>query len=140
MDNERLDQILQLIAETYAQNMRTGEKEHYSSDQLMEMLVPEERMFASSLLAIAEKYGKLGDDGGIWIGYEGPDENDDAEMGINCENCALHESENVCKIIETEIHPMGKCRLAVIPDELVSEMKDEDEMEDDDEDEEESGD
>lgn len=80
-------------------------------------LHPAEMEFANSLLSIARKYGKLsdGDEKGIWVGYESPEENKDASIGVRCGNCYLHESEKVCKIASVEIDPYGKCRLAVIP-------------------------
>jgi len=90
-------------------------------------LAPAEQDFANALLAIAAKYGKLsdGDKNGIWVGYEGPDENEDATIGVKCSNCYLHETEVVCKIAKVDIHPEGKCRLAVIPPGMVS-VKDDD--------------
>lgn len=95
-------------------------------------LSPAEKEFADSLLSIAAKYGKLadGDENGIWVGYEGPEENDDAAIGVKCSNCYLHESEVVCKIAKVVIHPEGKCRLAVIPPGMVS-MNDDDSKDDD---------
>lgn len=88
----------------------------------MTKLHPAEQQFADALLSIVAKYGKLsdGDEKGIWVGYEGPEENDDSKIGVNCANCFLHESEKVCKIASVEIHPGGKCRLAVIPPGMVS--------------------
>lgn len=89
-----------------------------------------EREFANSLLGIVEKYGKLSDnDGnGIYVGYVPMDENDNYEIGVRCENCVLHESENVCKIIKAKIEPGGYCRLAAIPDGLVNEQKTDDDI------------
>lgn len=81
--------------------------------------------FANSLLAIAAKYGKLSnDDGkGIWVGYIPAVENDNASIGVMCKNCYMRESENVCKIVAQEIELGGLCRLAAIPDGLVSQDK-----------------
>lgn len=100
-------------------------------EQEMAKLHPAEQMLADALLSIVAKYGKLsdGDEKGIWIGYEGPEENDDASIGVKCANCALHQSEVVCKIAKVAIHPEGKCRLAIIPPGLVNAMSDEDEEE-----------
>lgn len=88
----------------------------------MAKLHPAEQQFADTLLDIVKKYGKLadGDEKGIWVGYEGPEENDNSNIGVKCGNCYLHESEKVCKIASVEIHPEGKCRLAVIPPGMVS--------------------
>lgn len=91
-------------------------------EEEMGKLHPAEQEFADVLMSIAAKYGKLsdGDEKGIWVGYEGPDENMDAKIGVKCANCYLHESEKVCKIASVEIHPEGKCRLAVIPPGMVN--------------------
>jgi len=91
-----------------------------------------EREFANSLLSIAQKYGKLSDmdNNGIWVGYVSKAENDDYDIGIRCENCVLHESESVCKIVKQKIEPGGRCRLAAIPDELVNVSMDEEDMDD----------
>jgi hypothetical protein len=88
----------------------------------MEKLHPAEKQLADALLSIVSKYGKLADrdEKGIWVGYEGPEENEDASIGVKCANCYLHESEKVCKIASVQIHPEGKCRLAVIPPGMVS--------------------
>jgi len=97
-------------------------------EEEMRKLHPAEQQFANTLLDIARKYGKLsdGDEKGIWVGYEGPEENEDAATGVKCSNCYLHESEKVCKIASVEIHPEGKCRLAVIPPGIVSAGGDDD--------------
>jgi hypothetical protein len=96
-------------------------------------VAPAERGFADSLLAIAKKYGKLSnnDGNGIWVGYVSEEENDNYEIGVRCENCILHESESVCKIIKQRIQPGGYCRLAAIPDGVVGSSKDDDEDEED---------
>lgn len=91
-------------------------------EEEMKRLHPAEQEFANALLAIVSKYGKLadGDEKGIWVGYEGPEENYDAAIGVKCANCYLHETEVVCKIAKAAIHPEGKCRLAVIPPGMVN--------------------
>jgi hypothetical protein len=82
---------------------------------------PAEKDFADALLGIAAKYGKLSDnDGnGIWIGYVSKEDNDNYEIGVRCENCALYQSPSVCKIIKQKIEPGGYCRLAAIYDGVV---------------------
>ena len=89
-------------------------------------VAPAEREFADSLLSIAKKYGKLSDnDGnGIWVGYVPKSENDNYEIGVRCENCILHESASVCKIVKQKIEPGGYCRLAAIPDGVVGSSQD----------------
>ena len=96
------------------------EEEGHGLDML-DQLDPEERMFANAIIAIAEKYGKFNSDSeGVWVEYIPQSKNDNYEIGVKCQNCVFHESENVCKIIESEIEPGGYCRLAVIPDGLVN--------------------
>jgi hypothetical protein len=105
-------------------------KDHSMDMSKMKMSAAE-REFANALLAIAQKYGKLSDnDGnGIWVGYVPEEENDNYEIGVRCENCVLHESESVCKIIKQKIEPGGYCRLAAIPDGVVKMQKEEPEDE-----------
>jgi len=93
-----------------------------------------EREFANSLLSIAQKYGKLSDmdNNGIWVGYVSKAENEDYDIGVRCENCVLHESKSVCRIIKQKIEPGGRCRLAAIPDGLVDIGMDEEDMDDED--------
>jgi hypothetical protein len=93
-------------------------------EEMANMPLPELE-FANSLLAIAAKYGKLSnDDGkGIWVGYTPAAENDNSSIGVMCKNCYLRESENTCKIVAQEIELGGLCRLAAIPDGLVSQGK-----------------
>ena len=95
-------------------------------------LADAEQIYADTLIAIANMYGKLedGDETGIWIGYEDPEDNEDKDIGVKCSNCYFYESEKVCKIIAREIHPDAMCRLAAIPPGLVTP----DDMGDDDED------
>lgn len=98
----------------------TKKKDH-GMDMSKVKMSAAEREFANALLSIAQKYGKLSDnDGnGIWVGYVSEEENDNYEIGVRCENCVLHESESVCKIVKRKIEPGGYCRLAAIPDGVV---------------------
>jgi rubredoxin len=88
-------------------------------------LVPEEQDLANALLEIVEKHGKFDQDGdGVWAGYTPPAENKVARIGVICKNCVFYyEDENgkdICQIIAVEIEDLGKCRFAVIPDDLIS--------------------
>jgi hypothetical protein len=90
--------------------------EDWLGKPLYEELEGAEREFADALLSIAEKYGPLDrEESGIYISYSSPEENDTADIGVKCGNCALVASENACAIFEQEIQLEGKCRLAVIP-------------------------
>ena len=92
-----------------------------------------EQEFANALMAIVKKYGKLanGDGNGIWVGYVGPGENDNASIGVMCSNCHLYAGGGVCKIVKQKVQDGGYCRLAAIPDGLVN--KDNADDQDDDE-------
>tara|TARA_B100002019_G_scaffold81384_1_gene70256 strand:- start:4084 stop:5139 length:1056 start_codon:yes stop_codon:yes gene_type:complete len=109
-------------------NMPPDDQEEEGHEHnFLEMLDPEERMFANALIAITQKYGKFNaDDEGVWVGYTPAEENDNRDIGVKCANCALHESEKVCRIISATIEPGGYCRLAVIPKGYVDPSADED--------------
>jgi len=102
-------------------DIEEAKRKNHSMDMSKMKMAAAEREFANALLSIAQKYGKLSDnDGnGIWVGYVSEDENDNYDIGVRCENCVLHESDSVCKIIKQRIEPGGHCRLAAIPDGLV---------------------
>lgn len=99
----------------------TTKKVDYSMDMTKIKMSAAEREFANALLSIAEKYGKLSnnDGNGIWVGYVSEEENENYEIGVRCENCVLHESDYVCKVVKQRIEPGGYCRLAAIPDGVV---------------------
>ena len=101
-----------------------NKQEDWLGKPLYDKLDGAEKDFADALLAISEKYGPLDDESdtptGPWVGYVGPEQNEDREIGVKCGNCALIASENACAIIAGEINPEGKCRLAVIPPGYVS--------------------
>lgn len=97
------------------------EEEGHGIDML-DLLDPEERMFANALIAISQKYGKFNDDSkGVWVRYIPQSQNDNYEIGVKCSNCVLHKNEKECHIIASEIEPGGYCRLAIIPDGMVNE-------------------
>jgi hypothetical protein len=97
-------------------------------------LPPAEQEFANALMAIAKKYGKLsnGDGNGIWVGYVDASENDNAEIGVMCSNCALYAGGGVCKIVKQKVQDGGYCRLAAIPDGIVDVSKKDDDDDDED--------
>jgi hypothetical protein len=101
--------------------------------ELYEMLTAEEKAFHDALVSIAQEYGAfdLGTSS-IWVGYESAEDNEDAEIGVKCSNCSFFNPENNgCAILSYQVEPMGKCRLAAIPDGLVTpEMEEDDEMDD----------
>ena len=97
------------------------------------MLKPEEAAYHNALVSIAEQYGPFDKgSGSIWVGYEPAEENENASIGVKCSNCSFHYSNNDgsmrCKIVSFLVEPEAYCRLAAIPDDLVTkegvEMKD----------------
>lgn len=91
-------------------------------------LTADEKALARALTIIAETYGKFNEDStGIWAGYEPPEVNEDAKIGVKCENCVLYQGGSNCKIIALPVAPAGKCRFAVIPDGVVTWTRNSDE-------------
>ena len=88
-------------------------------------LAPQERAYYEALVDIADEFGPF-DRGpsGIWVGYESASENEVANIGVKCGNCAFHydkaEGALGCKLLSFEIEENAKCRLAAIPDGLVN--------------------
>jgi len=90
-------------------------------------LVPEEQDFADAILAVVEKHGKFDEDGeGVWAGYTPASENEDSDIGVTCANCVFYGGGDQCAIIALPVEPMGKCRLAVLPDGAVDPSKETD--------------
>ncbi len=100
-------------------------QEDWLGKPLYDQLPDDEKYFADALLHIAETYGPLDrEDSAIWVGYVSAEQNEDASIGVKCENCALVASENGCAILSQEIELEGNCRLAVIPPGYVSQGSD----------------
>lgn len=94
--------------------------EEWEGKPLYDELSDAEQMLADSLLKLATEAGPLDKAEGIWVGYESGDDNENAEIGVKCGNCALHKSSVACAILEMPIEEEGACRFAVIPDGYVS--------------------
>lgn len=77
--------------------------------------------YVDSMLEIVEEYGKLADndDNGIWVGYVGPEDNDNLEIGVKCENCYFYMGDDECAIVKQHVDPEGYCRLAAIPSKAI---------------------
>jgi hypothetical protein len=110
----------------YASEGEMGKSEHemdhenptnpdWHGQDLYNMLPQDEKELADALLGLAEKVGPLDKSDGIWVGYVGPEENDNLSIGVKCGNCALHKNENQCAILDQSIEMNGNCRFAVIP-------------------------
>ena len=94
------------------------------------MLTPEEGAYHDALVSIAQQYGPF-DQGtsSIWVGYEPAEDNENASIGVKCSNCSFHymtESGMACKIVSFLVEPEAYCRLAAIPDGLVTPNSDDD--------------
>lgn len=94
---------------------------------LYEMLSDQEKAYVDSLIKIREQYGPLDlGTSSIWVGYEPPDQNEVANIGVKCGNCAFHYelndgSQNLgCKLVSFQVQEEAKCRLAAIPDGIVN--------------------
>ena len=85
-------------------------------------LVPEERDFANAMLHLVAKHGKFDDDdSGVWVGYTSAARNDKKSKGVYCEHCVFYAGGTECMIIAQPVEPEGMCRLAAIPDGVVTE-------------------
>ena len=87
-------------------------------------LAPAESMYVAAMHELVEMHGKLSDDddNGIYVGYEGPEDNkENASIGVMCGNCAFYcPKEKNGHIITIKVKPGGYCRLAAIGEGLVS--------------------
>ena len=91
------------------------------ANELMDLMPQPEKEFVQAMSDIVDRHGTLADnDGkGIWVGYISPEDNDNADMGIKCMNCAHYEGGSMCHIVTQPVDAMGLCRLAAIPDGIV---------------------
>ena len=94
---------------------------------LYDLLSDQEKAYHDALVSIRERFGPMDvESSSIWVGYEEPDQNEEADIGVKCGNCAFHYdlndgSQNLgCKLISFNVEENGKCRLAAIPDGLVN--------------------
>ena len=89
--------------------------------ELLDAMPQPEKEFVQAMMDIVDRHGKLAnnDGKGIWVGYVEPAQNDNADMGIKCMNCAHYEGQGVCHIVVQTVEPEGLCRLAAIPDGIV---------------------
>lgn len=97
-------------------------------NKIAEDLEMQEAMLAGILVTLTEKYGKFNEDSsGVYAGYDSPEENNVADIGVKCANCVMYEGGSVCKIISLPVQPEGKCRFAIIPDGIVNDSEYEEE-------------
>jgi hypothetical protein len=101
--------------------------------ELYDELTEQEKAYHDAMVSIANQYGPFDQaSSSIWVGYEGPEENEDAGIGVKCGNCSLHydreDGQIGCAIVSFIVHPEAKCRLAAIPDGYVQAPMNDDEM------------
>jgi hypothetical protein len=107
-------------AERQMAALYASENKVNKQSDLYDMLVDQEKALHDSLVDIAKKYGPFDQpSSGIYVGYETPEENEDASIGVKCENCTLYMEGGGCMILSYKVQPGAKCRLAVIPDSKV---------------------
>jgi hypothetical protein len=92
----------------------------WQNKPVYDMLPEDEKKLADSLIELSKEVGPLDKAEGIWVGYVNANNNDNAEMGIKCANCALRSGENSCAILSQIIEAGGNCRFAVIPQEYIN--------------------
>ena len=81
------------------------------------ILIPEEKDLAEAIYEVVQEHGKFDQDGdGVWAGYTPAYDNEDASIGVKCENCVFYRGGNECAIIALEVEPEGKCRFAMLPE------------------------
>lgn len=105
---------------TAGRKAKKKKTEKVQMSDLFIMLNDEEKEFVNALTDIATKFGRLKEDGGIWIGYVPAVVNEDAYIGVMCKNCVFYDGNNNCSIVEQKVEEAGICRLAAIPDDLVT--------------------
>lgn len=88
---------------------------------LYDMLTPVEKAYHDALLGVVAQHGYF-DQGSqsVWVGYEGGAENEKASIGVKCANCSFFKEGGACAIVSFKVEENGYCRLAAIPDGLVS--------------------
>lgn len=88
---------------------------------LYDMLKPPEKAFHDALCGVVQQYGPFDrGDSGVWVGYRDSQNNMDASIGVKCANCSFYKQDGGCELLSFKVEPNAICRLAAIPDELVT--------------------
>ena len=74
-----------------------------------------EKVLAEALFDVFDEVGPFNDTDNIWASFTPESENEDAKIGVRCDNCVFYASEDVCQIMSWDIEPGGICRFSVIP-------------------------
>jgi hypothetical protein len=89
--------------------------------RLYDMLGPQEKAFHNALQSVVNQYGPYDQPGsGVWVGYVSANDNDKASKGIKCSNCSFYEGQGKCTLLSYLVQEEALCRLAAIPNHLVS--------------------
>lgn len=91
------------------------------SMNLYEMLTPVEKAYHDALVNVVSEHGPF-DKGSqsVWVGYEKAADNEKASIGVKCSNCSFYGEGGSCKIVSFLVEADAYCRLAAIPDGLVT--------------------
>jgi hypothetical protein len=89
--------------------------ESWHGEELYDKLPDDERKLADSLMDLYTEIGPFDEAEGVWVGYMSAEDNPDNEIGVNCGNCVLHDTDKKCMVLSQEIEMGGMCRFAVIP-------------------------
>jgi hypothetical protein len=93
----------------------------WANKQLFDNLPDDEKVLADNLLATFDEVGPYDKTENIWVTFMSESENEDAAIGVKCENCVFYASEEKCVILAQEIEPGGRCRFVTIPPGYVGE-------------------
>jgi hypothetical protein len=102
------------------QQIDEAERGEWEGKPNYDQLPPDELALANALFDVYDEFGPFDETPNIWVTYTPGPENEDASIGVKCENCAFYKSENECMILAVEIQPEGICRFSVIPPEKVN--------------------
>ena len=93
----------------------------WANREMFDNLPEDEKVLADNLLATFDEVGPYDETENIWVTFMPESENEDAEIGVKCENCAFYGSEDSCVILAQTIEPGGRCRFVTIPPGIVGE-------------------
>jgi hypothetical protein len=88
---------------------------------LYDLLTDQEKAYHDALVSIRERFGPYDlESSSVWVGYEDPSQNEDADIGVKCGKVEEGSQKIGCKLVSFLVEENGKCRLAAIPDGLVN--------------------
>ena len=87
----------------------------WQNKEMFDNLPDDEKVLADNLLATFDEVGPYDETENIWVTFMSESENEDAEIGVKCENCVFYALEDACVILAQTIEPGGRCRFVTIP-------------------------